>query len=53
MMSQGLFCDFLVFFFNLNQALLNLIFLPGLLFGVAVPELFADVGSIFGCNLQP
>ena len=52
-MSQGFFCDTIVFFSDIIQGLLGLFYAFLGIFGVATPaELAGPFGSVFGCNIQ-
>jgi hypothetical protein len=50
-MSQGFFCDSLVFLSGIVQGLLGLFYAFLGIFGVSSPIVSDPVGSIFGCNL--
>jgi len=55
MMSQGLFCDVLVFFFDIAQQIVDFLFaIGGALGGIfanPAPVLTDYVASFLGCNL--
>ncbi len=48
---NDLLCSLLGLFVDIMQAMYNLVFGLGTLFGAAPPSLRESFGTIFGCNL--
>jgi hypothetical protein len=50
-MSQGFFCDSLVFISDIVQAFFTLFYAVWGIFGLETPLVDPPSGSLFGCNL--